>query len=119
MYDLTIAAPHGAESLAEIGKVLGGAGVGLDGGGMWGHVAHYLVAEPQLAAEALATAAVELLGVHEVLLVPLREDVPGELGRIMSRLAEVGVRLDVQYSDHRNRKVLVVDDREAAVRALS
>ena len=67
MYDLTIAAPDGAGSLAETGEVLGDAGVGLEGGGMWSAVAHYLVAEPQVAVQALAAAGVELLGVQEVL----------------------------------------------------
>ncbi len=119
MYDLSIAAPHGAESLAEIGNVLGAVGVRLEGGGMWGGVAHYLIADPESAAQALATAGVESVSVREVLLVPLCDDAPGELGRIMARLAKAGVRLDVQYSDHQNQKVLVVDDREAALRALA
>jgi hypothetical protein len=119
MHDLAIAAPDGAGSLARIGRALGAAGVGLEGGGLWSGVAHYLVADPGTAVAALAEAGLDLVAVREVLLVPLRADVPGELGRIMGRLVEAGVRLEVQYSDHQNRKVLVVDDREAAARALA
>jgi regulatory helix-turn-helix LysR family protein len=46
-------------------------------------------------------------------------DVPGALGRIMTRLADAGVPLAAQYSDHDNRKVLIVDDPAAARAALA
>jgi hypothetical protein len=118
-YDLTVAAPDGARSLAAIGSALGAAGVGLEGGGMWAGVAHYLIADPDAAGEALDAAGLSVLGVRPVLLVELDADVPGALGRLMTRLADAGVRLEVQYSDHDNRKVLVVDDPETARRALA
>lgn len=117
--DIAIAAPHGAESLARIGAVLGSAGVDLMGGGMWSGTAHYLVEDGAIARRALADAGIEALAVREVLLVPLAQDRPGELGRLMQRLIDAGVRLDVQYSDHDNRKVFVVDDPTAAARALA
>jgi len=118
-YDIAIAAPEGVKSLARIGAVLGAAGVDLMGGGMWSATAHYLVRDASIATRALASAGIEVLAVHEALLVPLHEDNPGELGRLMQRLIEGGVQLEVQYSDHDNRKVFVVDDLAAATRALA
>ena len=52
------------------------------------------------------------------LVVPLRADVPGELGRMMTVLADAGLAVTAQYSDHDNRKVIVVDDVERAREAL-
>ena len=118
MKDIAIAVPNGASSLAKVGEVLGAAGVGLEGGGMWSGVAHYLVDDADAAAEALHRAGFEGVRVRETVIVPLDADVPGELGRMMHRLAAAGVELEVQYSDHDNRKVFVVDDPEAARAAL-
>ena len=118
MKDIAIAVPDGASSLAKVGEVLGAAGVGLEGGGMWSGVAHYLVDDADAAADALRRAGFEGVRVRETIVVPLEADVPGELGRMMHRLAAAGVELEVQYSDHDNRKVFVVDDPEAARAAL-
>jgi len=119
MFDVAVGAPDGACSLARIGGVLGAAGIGLEGGGLWSQVAHYLVSDGAGAECALAAAGLPVLAVRPVLLVPLEADVPGALGRLMVRLADAGVRVDVQYSDHDNRKVLVVDDPERARAALA
>ena len=112
--DLAIAVPDGAQSLARIGAVLGAAGVGLEGGGMWAGQAHYLVADGEAARTALAAAGIPVLAVHATLQVPLDADVPGALGRMMHQLGDAGVQVQVQYTDHDGRKVLVVDDLEAA-----
>lgn len=117
-HDIAIAAPDGASSLAWIGEVLGSAGVDLMGGGMWEQTAHYLVHDAVAATRALEAAGLDVLAVREALLVPLDADVPGELGRLMQRLVAADVRLEVQYSDHDNRKVFVVDDLVAASNAL-
>ena len=51
--DLEIPASDGARSLARIGQVLGDAGVGLEGGGMWSGVARkVLVVDDVTAARA-------------------------------------------------------------------
>jgi hypothetical protein len=86
---------------------------------MWAGVAHYLITEPDAARRALAAAGIPVLHVRAVLLADLDADVPGALGRLMGRLADAGVRLEAQYSDHDNRKVLVVDDPDTARRALA
>ncbi|MGC4808791.1 hypothetical protein [Micromonospora sp. DT233] len=48
----------------------------------------------------------------------LDADIPGALGRMMQRLSTAGVELHGQYSDHDNRKVLIVDAVDEARRAL-
>ncbi|WP_341995734.1 hypothetical protein MRBLWH7_002930 [Microbacterium sp. LWH7-1.2] len=119
MNDISVPAPDGAASLARIGAILGGAGISLEGGGMWSGVAHYLVADGDAAARELQSAGVDGVEVRPAVVVPLDADVPGALGWIMNRLAVGGIRLSAQYSDHDNRKVLVVDDPRAARAALA
>jgi hypothetical protein len=116
MFDIEVSAPDGADSLALIGRILGAAGVGLEGGGMWSGTAHYLVEDAALAVAALAAAGIGPVLARTVVIAELDADVPGALGRMMQRLASAGVALHGQYSDHHNRKVLIVDD-VAATRA--
>lgn len=116
MFDVSVPVPDGAPGLAALATALGKAGVGLEGGGWWAGRAHYLVEDGERAREVLAGLDVE---VREVVVVPLEADVPGALGRLMSRLAGAGVSLLAQYSDHDNRKVLVVDDPARAREALA
>lgn len=118
MFDIEIAAPDGAASLARIGAVLGEAGVGLEGGGMWSGTAHYLVDDAERARRALLEAGLGLIAIREAVLADLDADRPGALGRMMTRLATAGVVLHGQYSDHDNRKVLIVEDPAAARAAL-
>ena len=114
MKDVEVALSERPEALAELGETLGAAGVGLEGGGMWSGSAHYLVHDGDAARRALEAAGMEVVAVSDVVVVPLRADVPGQLGRIARLLADAGVRIRVQYSDHENRKVFVVDDAERA-----
>ena len=118
MFDISLPVPDGARSLAGIGQVLGTAGVGLEGGGMWSGTSHYLVSDAAAAVSALDNAGYGPVTVNPVVIAGLDADVPGALGILMMRLAEAGVQLKVQYSDHGNRKILVVDDPEKARAAL-
>ncbi|MDI3243425.1 hypothetical protein QK292_17885 [Arthrobacter sp. AL08] len=118
MFDIEIPAPQGADSLARIGKCLGEAGVGLEGGGMWSGVAHYLVANADKATRALTAAGLGPVVGRKVMIAQLEADVPGALGLMMNKLAKAGITLLGQYSDHDNRKVLIVEDIEAAEIAL-
>ncbi|MEQ6897381.1 hypothetical protein [Microbacterium sp. KR10-403] len=118
MNDITVAVADAA-SLSRLGRVLGEAGVSLEGGGLWAGVAHYLVADGEAARRALRGAGITDVDVREAVVVPLDADVPGALGRMMDRLAAAGVTLIAQYTDHDNRKVLVVDDPPAAREALA
>jgi hypothetical protein len=75
-------------------------------------VAHFLVADGAVARRALEAGGIRVVGVRDVLVQRLRQAVPGQLGKIARRMAEAGVNIEVQYSDHDNRLILVVNDNE-------
>jgi hypothetical protein len=118
MRDLTLRLEHRPGALAEMGEALGAAGVSVEGGGAWVvdgiGAAHFLVADGDVstAREALRKAGIALLADREVILTRLAQTVPGQLGKICRRMAEAGVNIEVLYSDHDNRLVMVVDDSE-------
>ena len=47
---------------------------------------------------------------REVLVQKLKQDVPGQLGLLTREMANAGVNIEVLYSDHNHRLILVVDD---------
>ena len=122
MKDLALTLDDRPGTLAAMGAALGRAGVSVEGGGAWvagGHgIAHFLIADADEAAarQALQAAGIRLDGVRDVLVQRLRQDVPGQLGRLCQRMAEAGVNIEVLYSDHANQLVLVVDDLAAGRR---
>jgi len=118
MFDIELSAPDGASSLARIGRTLGEAGVGLEGGGMWSGVAHYLVDDAVAASRAITAAGLGPVTAREAVVAELDADAPGALGRMMTILTDAGIVLLGQYSDHNNRKVLIVEDAEAAQTAV-
>lgn len=123
MHDVAIELPGRPGSLARFGEVLGAAGVSLEGGGVFtvngvGY-AHFLVDDGEAARLALDQAGLGPATVRPVLVRRLKQEVPGQLGSIARALADAGVNIETQYSDHNNRLILVVDDMEAADRATS
>jgi len=122
MQDLTIALEHRPGALADMGEALGRAGVSIEGGGAFAMdgrgVAHFLVDDGPAAREALEAAGIRVLAVKEVVAQRLDQAEPGQLGRLTRRMAEAGVNIEVLYSDHDHRLILVVDDVPAA-RAVS
>jgi hypothetical protein len=114
MKDLAIALENRPGALAEMGEALGGAGVSVEGGGVFVvdgvGVAHFLVEDARAARAALEAAGIRVVAEHEVLVQKLRQDEPGQLGKIARRMAEAGVNIEVQYSDHDHNLILVVDD---------
>ncbi len=68
---------------------------------------------------ALEQAGLGAATVRPVLVRRLKQEVPGQLGAIACALGDAGVNIEVQYSDHSNRLILVVDDMEKAERATS
>ena len=62
------------------------------------------------AREALEAAGIRVLRAREVLVQRLEQAVPGQLGLLSRRMAEAGVSIEVLYSDHEHRLILVVDD---------
>lgn len=116
MYDVTIRLENRPGALADMGETLGRAGVSVEGGGgfLCGNdgLMHFLFDDGEAARRALETAGIEVLDVREVLVQRLKQDQPGQLGAIASRMAEAGVNIEVIYSDHQNQLILVVDDFE-------
>jgi hypothetical protein len=113
MKDLAIQLENRPGALAEMGEALGRAGVSIEGGGAWvaGEiaVAHFLFADGEAARRVLEAAGIRVLAVHDVVLLRLKQGIPGQLGQLARRMAEAGVNIEVQYSDHDHQLVLVVD----------
>ena len=114
MKDLAIALEDRPGALAEMGEVLGNAGVSIEGGGVFVSggtgVAHFLFRDGGAAREALESAGIRVVAERDVLVQKLRQDEAGQLGKIARRMADAGVNIEVQYSDHDHNLILVVDD---------
>ncbi|MBA2305691.1 MAG: amino acid-binding ACT domain-containing protein [Acidobacteria bacterium] len=118
MKDVAIALDHRPGALADLGETLGRAGISVEGGGVFAFdeaaVAHFLFAADAPTARVLAEAGFRVLAEREVVIVRLRQSEPGQLGKIARRMADAGVNIEVQYSDHDHQLILVVDDLERA-----
>ena len=116
MKDLEIALKNKPGSLALMGETLGKNKVSLEGGGVFQNgetsIAHFLVEEAEKAKAVLAEVGIEVVKINDVLIQKLRQDVPGQLGMFCRRMADAGVNILVQYSDHANQLIVVVDDIE-------
>jgi hypothetical protein len=116
MKDIAIHLQDKPGALAEMGETLGAAGVSLEGGGVFVHdgkgIAHFLIEDTEKATQALEAKDIEVAGIHDVLIQKLKQDVPGQLGKICRLMAKNNINILVQYSDHYNQLVLVVDDHE-------
>ena len=114
MKDLTIILDNRPGALAEMGDALGRAGVSIEGGGAWlfngEGVAHLLFEDGAAARSALESASIRVLEERDVLIQGLNQAEPGQLGKISRKIAEAGVNIEVLYSDHDHRLILVVDD---------
>jgi hypothetical protein len=118
MKDLAIALDNRPGALAEMGEALGKAGVSVEGGGAWvvdgNGIAHFLFEDGSAARKALEANGIEVLAEREVVVQRLKQAVPGQLGALARRMGDAGVNIEVMYSDHDNRLILVVDDVEKA-----
>lgn len=114
MIDLGIELENRPGALAEMGEALGRAGVSVEGGGVFVAgsvgVAHFLFTDGRAAREALESAGIGVVEENEIVVLRLRQDEPGQLGKIARRMADAGVNIRVQYSDHDHQLILVVDD---------
>jgi hypothetical protein len=117
MHDLTIHLDNRPGALAALGETLGAAGISIEGGGMFvidgKAVAHFLFDDGVAARAVLETAGFVVADCRTPLVQRLDQHTPGQLGMIARRMAEAGVNIEVMYSDHDNRLILVVDDHEA------
>jgi len=121
MRNLTIELEDRPGALAEMGDVLGRAGVSIEGGGVFvargTGVANFLFENAGAARIALEAAGIRVVAERDVLVQRLRQDEPGQLGKAARRIADAGMNIVVQYSDHRNRLILVVDPPERMANA--
>jgi len=116
MRDWAIRLENRPGALAEMGEALGSAGVSVEGGGAFlfdgRAIAHFLFEDSVAARKALEEKGITVLEDREVLVQRLKQDQPGQLGKISRMMAEAGVNIEVIYSDHQNQLILVVDDFE-------
>lgn len=121
MYDFEFHLGNRPGALAGLGEAMGRAGVSFEGGGVFSHgataIAHFLFRDGDLAAQAAREAGIEVLAIYKPIIRRLKQGTPGQLGAISRTLAEVGVNILVQYSDHHNRLVLICDNAELAQQA--
>ncbi len=114
MRDLSIKLENRPGALADMGEVLGRAGLSIEGGGAWivdGHgAAHFLFADGNAARQALQAAGIDVVADREVIVQRLKQAVPGQLGMLTRRMAQAGVNIEALYSDHDHQLILVVDD---------
>jgi hypothetical protein len=116
MKDIEIILPNQPGMLARLGELLGNNGISLEGGGVFSNgttaIAHFLVAEAEKAKELLSQGPFISVRINEVLILRLKQDVPGQLGMFAAAMAEAGVNILVQYSDHAGQLIIVPDDLE-------
>jgi len=117
--DLAVRLPDRPGALADFGELVGRSGVSLEGGGGFaieggGAVVHFLVADDARAMAALRDAGFDVIGSRDVVTTRLDQTRPGQLGALTRQLADAGVNIEVVYSDHDHRLVLVVDNLDAA-----
>ncbi len=114
MQDVAISLDNRPGELARMGEVLGRAGISIEGGGAFvvsnNGVAHFLFADGSAARAALEREGLRVVAVRDVVVQRLRQDEPGQLGKLCRQMAIAGVNIEVLYSDHSNQLVLVVDD---------
>ena len=120
MFDVEIDLDDTSGALATMGEALGAAGISIEGGGVFvtggRGVAHFLFDDGHAAARALEAKGLRVVRVREVVVTRLRQGEPGQLGKLCRLMANAGVNIEVQYSDHANQLILVVDDARAAMR---
>lgn len=116
MYDIEIHMANEPGQLALMGDTLGGAGISVEGGGMFlvdgVGVAHFLVHDGAVATGALRSAGMTVVSCREVIVQRLDQDTPGQLGLFCQAMAAAEVNIEVLYSDHDHQLVVVVDDHE-------
>lgn len=118
MKDIEIEIKNQTGTLALMGETLGKHGISLEGGGIFENgafsKAHFLVEEAEQARIVLEEVGITVIKINEVVIQKLRQDVPGQLGGFCRALANAGVNILTQYSDHSNQLVIVPDHLEKA-----
>ena len=114
MYDVQVIFNDDPGELARFGQLLGKHSIGLEGGGLFGAHAHFLVGEGEKARQVLLAAGFNVQAVRAPLIRKLKQEKPGELGEIAAALAARGIAILTQYSDHANHLILLTDNDKLA-----
>ena len=119
--DLTVVLKNQPGTLADLGEVLGQAGVNVDGIAGFAidgqGIAHLLVEDAAGARKAIEGAGIEVREEADALVIDV-QDRPGELGKIARKIANAGVNVTFGYLATNNRLVLGADDIAKAKSAL-
>lgn len=114
MRDLEIHLENRPGALADMGEALAKAGINIEGGGVWvagnNGVAHFLFEDATKARNILVKAGIHVVTENEILKLRLKQDRPGQLGKITRLMQQAEVNINVLYSDHYNQLILVVDN---------
>ena len=114
MKDLEIILENKPGNLALLGETLGKSNISIEGGGVFQNgdlsIAHFLVEEADKAQEQLSKVGIRVAKINNVLIQKLRQDISVQLGMFCRKLADAGVNILVQYSDHSNQLIIVVDN---------
>lgn len=115
MKDIEILLDNKPGMLALMGETLGKNKISLEAGGVFQSgdfsIAHFLVEEAERAKEELSKVQIKVVKINDVIIQKLRQDVAGQLGMFCRRV-EANVNILVQYSNHSNQLIVVVDDYE-------
>lgn len=121
MLDLEFDLANRPGTLAELGEAMGRAGIPFEGGGVFQTgsraIAHFLFRDGEAARRAAEAAGITVIAMHRPLIRKLKQGTPGQLGALTRALADAGVNITTQYSDHHNRLILICDHPEAASQA--
>lgn len=116
MKDLAIRLENNPGALAKMGETLAEADISIEGGGAWvvdnSGIAHFLFEDASKARKALEEKGIHVIKENDILVQRLKQDRPGQLGKITRLMERAGINIEALYSDHDNQLILVVDDYE-------
>ena len=119
--DLTVVLQDRPGTLADMGEILGKAGINIEGicaTTFRGEGAiHILVEDSAGARQALEAKGIEVTAEREVLVKEI-EDRPGILGEVARKLANAGVNIELVYLATKTRLIIGVDNLEKARSAI-
>jgi hypothetical protein len=119
--DLLVVLEDRPGTLAEMGEVLGDAGINIEGICAVTYkgegAVHILVDDPAAAKKALSASGISVLSERDVLVMEIADN-PGELGKKANALTAAGVNIELVYLATGTRLVLGVDDLEGAKKSL-
>lgn len=121
MFDIHLELENDGHELGRFGTCLGKKGFSVEGGGAWlvgsKIQAHFLFQNGKEVADFLISQGFKVVAVSQVLIQKLRQDQPGQLGSFCAALGEVGVKIQVLYSDHHNQLIVVPNQLEVGKKA--